>query len=135
VRALPPFELGAVQVNEAEAFPATAFTFVGAPGTVTCRAASTPGVPSMAALVPVGDDAPAYDDTAKGTIVNTRRAAAPKVLNFETLGSNSRVTLPLESVRLIRTLNDIVPSAFVLSDHSPRSRAGNDARQSCRRRP
>jgi hypothetical protein len=76
----PPFELGADHVRATEALPATAVTKVGAPGTVTRagRAESAPEALS-GALLPVGDVALAFDDTAIG-IIESSNTAAPDAL-------------------------------------------------------
>src|ERR1035438_2020272 len=136
--ALPPFELGAVHVKATEALPALASTSVGAPGGVTrdCRPGSTPGVLSDEVLVPVVDDAPAVEDATMGTIESTNMVAAPTALIVMNRDSRRRA-----AVRLIRSLNDMSPSAATMGVHPPPNRAGNNARQcsqigrtSCRER-
>src|ERR1039457_1531742 len=134
--ALPPFELGAVHVKATEALPALASTSVGAPGGVTrdCRPGSTPGVLADEVLVPVVDDAPAVEDATMGTIESTNMVAAPTALIVMNRDSRRRATRRSAAVRLIRSPNDMSPSAATMGVHPPRSHAGNDARQ-CSRRP
>src|ERR1039458_5337494 len=134
--ALPPFELGAVHVKATEALPALASTSVGAPGGVTrdCRPGSTPGVLSDEVLVPVVNDAPAVEDATMGTIESTNMVAAPTALNVMNRDSRRRATRRRAAVRLIRSLNDMSPSAATMGVHPPPNRAGNNARQ-CSRRP
>jgi hypothetical protein len=78
--ALPPFEFGADQVNLTNALPATALTCVGAPGTFTRVGPLEPGALVADAFEPVGESAPAFDETAMGAIESTKTATAATAL-------------------------------------------------------